>query len=173
VTSKPSAFHFVLEPLARHHDRTAFFSGSQPLDGYFRTQARQDVEKRVAAIFVLRDTETDGIAGFHGLSSTAVPLDTFPSEIAKKLPKYPLIPATLLARLAVDSHYRGQGLGEFLLLNALERSLIHSREVASAAVIVDAKDDAARSFYLKHQFIEFVDEPRRLFIPMKTIEQLF
>ena len=173
MTIDPEHFHFSVEPLGKNHNRTAFSSGSQPLDAYFRTQARQDVEKRVAATFVLRDTETDRIAGFYSLSSTAVPLDKFPPEVAKKLPKYPPVPATLLARLAIDSAYRGQGLGEFLLLHALEKSLEHSQEVASTAVIVDAKDEAARSFYLKHRFLELPDQPMRFFLPMKTVEKLF
>ena len=85
------------------------------------------MEKKVAVTFVLRDMNSEGIAGFYSLSSTAVPLDNFPPEIAAKLPKYPLVPATLLARLAIDSVYRGQGLGEFLLLHALEKSLDHSK----------------------------------------------
>ncbi len=174
MNSDPAHFHFAVEPLRKKHDRNAFSSGSPPLDAYFRTQARQDIEKKVAATFVLRDTETDTIAGFYSLTSTAVPLDEFPPEAtAKKLPKYPLVPATLFARLAVDSAYRGQGLGEFLLLNALERSLEHSKEVASAAVVVDAKDEAARTFYLKHRFLELPDQPMRLFLPMKTVEKLF
>lgn len=169
---EPAHFHFSVEPLGKDHDRNAFFSGSQPLDAYFRTQARQDIEKRVAATFVLRDTGTNRIAGFYSLSSTAVPLGKVPPEIAKKLPKYPLVPATLLARLAIDSGYRGRGLGEFLLLHALEKSLAHSKQIASAAVVVDAKDEAARNFYLKHQFIELPDQPKRLFLPMKTVEKL-
>lgn len=173
MTIDPAHFHFFVEPLGENHDRKAFSSGSQPLDSYFRTQARQNIEKKVAATFVLRDTETNRIGGFYSLSSTAVPLDKFPSEIAKKLPKYPLIPATLLARLAIDSAYRGQGLGEFLLLHALEKSLEHSQQVASAAVVVDAKDEVGRSFYLKHHFLELPDQPMRLFLPMKTIEKLF
>jgi GNAT superfamily N-acetyltransferase len=173
VTGDPAHFPFSIEALGKEHDRAAFSSGSQPLDAYFRTQARQDIEKRVAATFVLRDMETRRIAGFYSLSSTAIPLDKFPAEIAKRLPKYPLVPATLLARLAVDSDYRRRGLGEFLLLDALRRSLEHSREVASAALVVDAKDQAARTLCLKHRFLDFPDQSMRLFLPMKTIEKLF
>jgi ribosomal protein S18 acetylase RimI-like enzyme len=173
VSKSPEAFHYSVEPLGKRHNRTTFSAGSPALDVYFRTQSRQDIQKRVAATFVLKDTKTDAIAGFYSLSSTAVPLDEFPSEIAKQLPKYPLVPATLLARLAVDSAYRGRGLGEFLSMDALRRSLEQSRHVASAAVVVDAKDDAATAFYRKQSFLEFLHHPRRLFLPMKTVEQLF
>ena len=143
-----------------------------PLDQYFQKQARQDTEKKVAATFVLIDGDTGVIAGFYSLSSTAVPLDQVPPETAKR-PRYPLVPATLLARLAVDLNYRGKGLGEFLLMDALKRCLDHSKQIGSAAVIVDAKDDAARNFYLKHYFIELPDQSMRLFLPMKTIAKLF
>lgn len=165
--------HFTVEPLAKGHDRTSFSSGNRALDVYFQTQARQDTEKRVAATFVLKDTDSGAVAGFYSLSSTAVPLGQFPFESTRKLPKYPLVPAILLARLAIHTQYRGKGLGEFLLMDALKRSLEHSRHVGSAAVIVDAKDDAARNFYLKHSFIELPDQPMRLFLPMKTVEKLF
>lgn len=173
MTIDPTNFHFSVEPLGKNHDRSAFSSGNPALDAYFRTQARQDAEKNAAATFVLLDTRAKTVAGFYSLSSTAIPLDKIPPEIAKKLPRYALVPATLLGRLAIDSIYRGQGLGEFLLLHALERSFGLGKQVASAAVIVDAKDDAARSFYLKHHFLELPDQPMRLFLPMKTIEKLF
>jgi len=93
--------------------------------------------------------------------------------LAKKLPKYPVVPATLLGRLAVDVRLRGKGAGEHLLMDALRRALEAAREVASLAVVVDAKDDAAVSFYRHYDFISFADRPRRLFLPMAVIEKLF
>jgi predicted GNAT family N-acyltransferase len=93
--------------------------------------------------------------------------------MAKKLPKYPLVPATLLGRLAVDVRLRGKGAGEHLLMDALRRALEASREVASVAVVVDAKDDSAVSFYRRYGFIGFADQPRRLFLPMAVIEKPF
>lgn len=94
-------------------------------------------------------------------------------EVAKKLPKYPIIPATLLGRLAVSVAFRGRGHGATLLMDALYRTLQHSREVASAGVIVDAKDAAALPFYTKYGFLELPRIERRLFLPMGTVEQLF
>jgi len=63
-----------------------------------------------------------------------------------------MVPATLLGRLAVSSAFRGQGHGATLLMDALYRILQHSREVASAGVIVAAKDAAAFAFYTKYDF---------------------
>jgi len=84
-----------------------------------------------------------------------------------------LVPATLIGRLAVDLRYRGQKLGEFLLIDALRRSHEASKLVASMAVIVDSKDDQATALYRKYGFLAFLDEPRRLFLTMKTIKGLF
>jgi ribosomal protein S18 acetylase RimI-like enzyme len=89
------------------------------------------------------------------------------------LPRYERIGATLLGRLARDLTYKGQGVGELLLADALKRSLLMSREIASAAVIVDAKDDKAFEFYEDYGFMTFPESKKRLFLPMATIEQLF
>jgi ribosomal protein S18 acetylase RimI-like enzyme len=94
-------------------------------------------------------------------------------EVAKKLPKYPMVPATLLGRLAVSSAFRGQGRGATLLMDALYRTLHHSLEVDSAGVIVDRKDAAALAFYKKYGFLELPRIERRLFLPMGTVEELF
>ena len=93
-----------VEPLGLHHIRSEFSSGVEPLDRYFRTQAGQDARKNMAAPFVL--ILTDGtIAGYYTLSATAVPAPELPADTIGKLPRYPLIPATLLGRLAVDHRY--------------------------------------------------------------------
>jgi predicted GNAT family N-acyltransferase len=154
------------------HDRAAFSCGIEALDNYLKKQANQDVAKRVAICFVLTpDGKT--IAGFYTLSQYSVDLEKLPEEIARSLPKYPEVPATLLGRLAVSEQFRGQGLGEYLLLDALHRSLDQSRHVASAAVVVDAKDEAAKRFYEHFEFLSLPDTPNRLFLPMRTIERLF
>lgn len=164
--------NFVIEPLGAKHDRAAFSSGNDELDSYLQKQAGQDFKKRAAVPFVITpDRKT--IAGFYTLSQYAIDLGKVPDDIAKQLPKYPLVSATLLGRLAVSSQFRGRGLGERLLMDALHRALQSSEQVASAAVVVDAKDDRAKEFYLKYGFIELPDVERRLFLPMGTIATLF
>ena len=130
------------------------------------------MRKRVAAVFVLT-SDAKTIAGYYTLSQYAVELDAIPQEIAKKLPRYPQVPATLIGRLAVANEFRGKGLGEMLLMDALHRSLAGSRVVASAAVIVDAKDEQGLAFYRKYGFLELPQVPKRLFIPIATVERLF
>jgi len=159
-------------PLSDQHDRAAFSCGVDSLDHYLRKQASQDVRKKVAAVFVLTPDETI-VAGFYTLSAHLVNLSDLPIEFAKKLPRYPFVPATLLGRLAISTAFRAQGLGEFLLMHALEKALESSRRVATAMVVVDAKDEAARNFYLRYGFVSLESQPNRLLYPMKTIEKLF
>ncbi|TPJ52852.1 GNAT family N-acetyltransferase [Mesorhizobium sp. B2-7-1] len=157
----------VLGPL---HDRNSFESGAEPLDRYLRLQAGQDARKNIAAPFVLV-TPDGAIAGYYTLSSTAVNVGEWPAETVRNLPRYPLIPATLLGRLAVDRRHQGKGYGRYLLADALHRSL--RSEIASFAVIVDAKDENARRFYERESFLPFPDQPMKLFRPMADIAGLF
>lgn len=159
-----------VEPLASSHARSEFQNGVEPLDRYFRTQAGQDARKNVAAPFVL--VLPDGtIAGYYTLSATSVQLRELPARTVRKLPRYPLVPATLLGRLAVDRHHQGKGYGRFLLADALYRAA--RSEIASFAVIVDAKDENARRFYERESFLPFPDQPMKLFRPMADIRRLF
>ena len=159
-----------VEPLGSSHDRSGFECGVEPLDRYFRSQASQDARKNMAAPFVL--VLPDGtIAGYYTLSSTSVQLSELPEQTVRKLPRYPLVPATLLGRLAVDRRQQGKGCGRFLLADALYRAA--QSEIASFAVIVDAKDDGARRFYERESFLPFQDEPMKLFRPMADIRRLF
>lgn len=159
-----------VEALGPHHDRNSFVSGVEPLDRYFRSQAGQDARKNMAAPFVL--VLPDGaIGGYYTLSATGVKLTEFPVDITRKLPRYPLVLATLLGRLAVDQNYRGRGYGRFLLADALFRAV--RSEIASFAVVVDAKDEAARRFYECESFLPSPDRHLRLFRPMTDIVKLF
>ena len=163
---------YRVKPLGPSHDRTAFYSGVPELDEYLRRQAGQDVRRKVAVPFVLVDTE-DVILGYYTLSAYGIRLEALPKDISKRLPRYPLVPATLLGRLAVSSPYRGRGLGRFLLMDALHRSWQNTREVASIGFVVEALDEVARRFYLHHEFLPLLDHASRLFLPMVTIEKVF
>jgi len=159
-----------VEPLGSDHDRSGFESGVEPLDRYFRSQAGQDARKNMAAPFVL-GLPDGAVGGYYTLSSTSVQLGELLAQTVRKLPRYPLVPATLLGRLAVDRGQQGKGYGRFLLADALYRAA--RSEVASFAVIVDAKDDGARRFYERESFLALPDQPMKLFRPMAEIRSLF
>jgi len=112
------------------------------------------------------------VLGYYTLSAHNVKRDELPDSIIKvlKLPKYPSIPATLMGRLAVHSAHQGKRIGELLLMDALQRSLKSSKQVASFAVVVDAKENAVE-FYLRYGFRR-LPPGNRLFLPMRTIEAL-
>jgi GNAT superfamily N-acetyltransferase len=171
----PASFHPkpIIEPLGRHHDRAAFDCGVEALGRYLREQAGQDMKKKIAATFVLAGDTPAAIVGYYTLSSTSVNVGELPEHVAGKLPRYPWMPATLIGRLAVDRNYQGSGYGEFLLVDALLRSLISTEQIGSVAVIVDAKDDKAKAFYEHFQFIPLVNYSHRLFLPMAVIQDCF
>ena len=163
---------FTVEPLAKKHKRADLSCGSEPLDRYLKNQASQDAKRGVAAPFVLVTPENK-VIGYYTLSAFSIELADLPQAQARKLPKYPVVPATLLGRLATDQNYRGLGLGEHLLMDALHRSFNATSQIASYAVVVDAKDENAIAFYKKYGFQRLQDYPNRMFLPMNTIKKLF
>ena len=162
-----------VEPLHSKHDRKRFASGADELDRYFHQQAGQDASRHVSAPFILLDPETGRVAGYYTLSAFAVAPCELQPDIVKKLPRYPLVPTTLLGRLAVDKASQGRGYGEFLLVDALHRTLKHSVDVATIGVVVEARDEAASKFYQRYEFQQFPNHDRRLFLPLDTIARLF
>ena len=164
---------YNIEPLA-DHDRAAFSCGNASLDRYIREQASQDVKRGLAGVFVIvAKDDPKTVLAYYTLSSRELKLAQFPDGIAKKAGKYGHIGVTLLGRMAVDEKYKGTGLGALTLMNALDKSLVASQDVASWAVFVEAIDSTAANFYRKYGFIELPEDRLRLFLPMKTIAKLF
>lgn len=163
----------IFEPLGGAHDRAAFSCGVEALDRYLKQQASQDARNHIAAPFVVHADASTRIIGYYTLSAFTIEPAELPAELAKRLPRYEQLPAVLIGRLAVDRDFAGQGWGTLLLMDALQRSLDQSRHLGAMAVVVDAKDERARSFYEHHDFKRLLDHEYRLYLPMKTIEQLF
>ena len=155
---------YSIEPLRADHDRAGFTSGVEALDRYFASQATQDIRRRVSACFVAGKRGTAVIVGFYTIASSSLPvLDLTPSP-AKKLPRYPLVPAVRIGRLAVAARHRGKGIGAGLLMDGIARAI--RSEITAFAVIVDAKDDTAVAFYKHHGFTAFVSAPMTLYLPL-------
>lgn len=161
---------FRIEPLSGNHDRSRFSSGSAPLDRYFREQASQDIKRRIASCFVAVSAETarsnqkKEVAGFYTLTAAGIALDALSAETIRKLPRYPVVPAALLGRLAVAGNHQGKGLGGVLLSDAVLR--VARAELGVFAVLVDAKDAAAQRFYEHYGFTLLPGEERRLCLPI-------
>ncbi|MGH6942736.1 MAG: GNAT family N-acetyltransferase [Geminicoccaceae bacterium] len=161
---------FVLEPLAPAHDRSAFSCGEPVLDEYLRHRASQDVRRRVARAFVAVDRTDGTIAGYYTLSAASFSRRQLPEALARRLPHYP-VPAAILGRLAIDRRCQGRGLGTLMLADAVKRVLRASETLAIHAIIVDAKNDRARTFYERFGFVAFTDAPDRLYLPLATALQ--
>jgi GNAT superfamily N-acetyltransferase len=165
---------WFVEPLGKQHDRAAFACGNEVLDHYLKEIASQDARRLVAAPFVaVESDDPKTILGYYTLSAVGIALESLPLEVARKLPAYPIVPATLLGRLAVDQRCRGKGIGEFLLMDALRRAYVQSSQIAAVAVVVDAIDAQAARFYRHFNFIPLPDRPDRLFLAIRTIAPLF
>ena len=163
----------MIELLNKKHNRKDFDCGKELLNDYLKTQAGQDVKRKLSVCFVLTDSETKVIQGYYTLSNSSIPLSSFSEQIKKKLPKsYKSIPTTLLGRLATDKKYQGNGIGKFLLIDALKRSYGISNEIGSFGIIVDPTDDEAKGFYQKYDFIELPDS-KKMFIATQTLKELF
>ena len=147
------------------HDRSAFESASAPLDDWLRRTAQQHQRRGISKTFVaISDDEPTRILGYYALTACEVLTEELPADIAKKLPRK--IPGIRLGRLAVDRTVQGQGLGEHLLMDALDRSRRVLEHIGIHALFVDAKDERAASFYLKYGFRPFPQDSLTLVLPL-------
>ena len=157
---------FAIEPLAKAHKRADFTCGNDRIDSYFRETVSQDVKRKYATCFVAREIATDRVAGFYTLSSSNVPLNEVPEPLAKKLPRYPTVPAVLIGWLGRHSDYAGQGLGEALLFDAIKT--VATAPIGAHAIFADAIDDKAAAFYPAFGFTPLIRRPRTLYLPVMT-----
>ncbi|MBC6399787.1 MAG: GNAT family N-acetyltransferase [Ekhidna sp.] len=163
----------ISEPLNSAHKKSDFSCGKEMLDNYLHKQANQEIKRKLSACFVIKEEQTELIKGYYTLSNNSIPLEDIPDDIRKKLPRsYMTIPTTLLGRLAIDNNFQGQGIGKLILIDALKRSFELSKIIGSFAVVVDPIDEDAERFYDKYGFIKIPDSGK-MFLPMKTIGQLF
>ena len=165
---KATSVVHAIEPLAKYHKREDFRCGVDSLDRYLKHQASQDARRRIAAPKVVT-TEDNTVISYYTLSSHMISMRILPESEARRLPSYPTVPATLIGRFAVDQRYTGGGLGRYTLMNALQRALDVSADVASYAVAVDAINADAIAFYKKQGFSMLGGTSNRLYLPMKEI----
>ena len=153
---------FTIEALNSAHNRKGFSSGAEPPDRYFRelvTQGNSFVALNAAG----------AIAGYYTFAAASLPLTELSADEKQRLPRYALLPAGLIGRLAVDQKYPGQRLGGALIMDAAARAA--RAEPAIFALIVDAKDDLAVTFYQRYEFRRFASKPASLFLPIATALQ--
>ncbi len=161
---------FVVEPLGKQHDRAAFSCGNARIDAYFRQTVSQDVKRNYATCFVAREAATGRVAGFYTLSSSTVPLTEVPESLARRLPRYPSVPAVLIGWLARHRDHAGQGLGGALLFDAIRT--VARAPIGAHAVFADAIDGRAAAFYAAFGFQPLGARPLTLYLPVATALRL-
>lgn len=164
---------FTIELLdTARHQRDGFDCGVSALNEYLKTRARKEMDAGVAVCFVaVPENEPEKIAGYYTLSAASIRrADLVDEKLLKKLPRYPDFPATLLGRLARSLDFKGQGLGDRLMVSAMERANSGSQKIASWAMITDPKDSKAAGFYSGFGFQPLNEN--RLMMPMFQIRAL-
>lgn len=168
-----------LEPLTGHHDRNGFDCGVEVLNVWLKQTALQHQGKGISRTFVAvpadeaavqswaqsgYTVEASSILGFYALTSAFVLTDDLPAKQAKRYPRQ--IPVTRLGRLATRADMQGQGLGQLLLTDAVNRARTAAQAVGSTGLFVDAKNEAAARFYQRYGFTASADQPLKLFLSL-------
>ncbi len=171
---------YPIEPLSQDHDRAAFSCGTSLLDTFLHQRVGQFVDRDLTRAFVMVDPDGTAaaagkktIVGYDTLSSSGLDYEEMSDALRHRVPRRMRVGVTLLGYLAVDGRYKGQGRGKDLLYDALYRTLRVSEEVATRAVIVDAVDADAVSFYAHHALRRFADDSNRFFYTMEDMRRLF
>jgi GNAT superfamily N-acetyltransferase len=155
-------------PIEDGFDTSEFDSGVEALDTYLKRYARQTQKREGARTYVV--LEASRVIAYYTLVFGAIEWTEAPENVRKGLGKYP-IPILILARLAVDRNWAGKGLGNSLLLDALQRAMAASEIAGLRAVVVDAKDDVSKRFYEKRGFRAWPVDAKRLFVTMLELKR--
>ena len=123
----------------------------------------------VASCFVVVEAATKAVAGYYTLAATSVIASDLAPEFVKRLARYPLLPAALIGRLAIDRRFQGKGIGSALVADAALRVL--RSDMKALALVVDAKDDTAVAFYRLQGFTPFAGRPTSLYLPLETLKK--
>lgn len=160
----------VIKALNKTHDRNGFNCGNTDLNNFLRKTARQAADKNLSRTFVLTDGEDPRVLGFFSITPCAVNILDVSEKERKKYPPQHGLPAVRLARLAVGLQCRGKGFGEALLAEAMSITARVAESVGAIGLFVDAKDDAAKSFYERYGFVVTnASKPLQLFLPLASI----
>ncbi len=158
----------LISKLEKSHDRKSFDCGNVALNRYIKQLANQTIKRNEAVIYVAYKANDNKVIGYYTLSTCHIEKDDDPLLLKKQSP-HGYIPCVLLGRLAVDKTQQGKGLGSNLLLHAMKTVKNLSEIIGVAFIVVDAKDNIAKSFYQNYGFMELTSNPMRLCYPISKI----
>lgn len=159
---------FHIQPFAKHHLKQTFDCGEPSLNDFLKKYARQNDARGLGKTFVAVLPNEVEVLAFYTISTASLSFEVLP----EKLPRYP-IPTAHLGRLAVDKRMQGRGLGEILLIDALEKTMLIADQIGIYAIELFALTENAKKFYLKYGFVELKDDDKHLYLPIKTIKDSF
>ena len=148
--------------------RRSFSCGVDALDDYLKQFAKANHIKNIGKTFALLGDD-DGVIGYYTISMGNVDFFSLPEDLRARIPKYP-VPVARIARLAIDLKKQGHGWGRFLLVDALKHIQDAASLIAAFGVVVDAKDEKAKDFYMRFGFRAFVDNNLCLILPIASIQ---
>lgn len=156
-------------PLTTAHDLTDFDCGEPTLNDWLRHRALKN-ESRFSRTYVV--CEDNRVVAYFCISAGAVDRTAAPGKVRRNAPD--TIPISVIGRLAVSHTHASKGLGADLLSDALRRIALASQSIGIGAVMVHAKDESAKRFYLRcAEFIEYPEDSRTLFLPIETLIAAF
>ena len=161
-----------IELLAKSHDRDGFDCGIEPLNLFLKQTARQHAERGISRTYVLVDE--DGVApkpiiGFFALNLCQMKSETLSPEQARKLPRH--VSGVRLGRLARAKQFKGRGIGDILMVAAMEKFIDIFNLAGGIGLFVDAKDQKAKEFHQRFGFVSLPSNEFELFLPVKTIQE--
>jgi GNAT superfamily N-acetyltransferase len=156
-------------PLTAEHDLSTFDCGEAALNDWLRQRALRN-ESRFSRTYVV--CEGNRVIAYFCISAGAVERAAAPGKVRRNAPD--TIPVSVVGRLAVSRDHAGKGLGAGILADALRRIAVASQSIGIGAVLVHAKDEAAKRFYMRcAEFIEYPADSRTLFLPIETVVAAF
>ena len=175
MTGKPN----VIEPFdPEKHNRTAFSCGVDQVDNFFKRTANKLCKADNLRVFVMLNPAGD-LIGFYAINSHSVDYSELPHKYARTRPGHGSIPAAYLSMMGVDLRFAGKGYGGDLLLDALVRIARVAEQIGIAVVMLDVLDcgDPAKmarrkKLYVDHGFAALPSNDLRLFLPVKTVQDL-
>lgn len=160
-----------IELLAKSHDRDGFDCGIEPLNLFLKHTARQHAERGISRTYVLVDenaVEPKAIIGYFALNLCQIRSEALSPEQARKLPRN--VSGVRLGRLARDNQFKGQGIGNILMVATMEKFIEVFNLAGGVGLFVDAKDQKAKEFYERFGFVSLPSNEFELFLPLKTIQ---
>jgi len=163
---------WCVEPIGTHHQREGFACGEAVLDEFLKTRARKHREQNISSTFVAVPPGGSVVAGYYTLAERMLLFEDMPTALVKRPPRHP-IPSVLIGRLAVDMAHQGNGVGKILLVDALRTCVAAADLIGIFAVVVDAKNERAKSWYQRHGFSSLPSRPMQLFILIDALRSRF